>query len=141
VYHSLDGARGFKDVLRMAHEGTIDDALGGLPAPSRAMVDGIIERASSYHARMSEVIDSIMADAPDPMADRAAFARWVSERPIPRDWRKHLFAKADGKEPPVYYAHRRGESLSYFSRNELAEKEAELERWLASRHEADEPQV
>lgn len=138
VYHSLDGSRGFKDVLRMTHEGTIDDALGGLPAPSRAMVDGIIERASNYHARMSAAIDSIMVDAPDAAADRAAFARWVASRPIPNGWKKHLFAKADGKETPVYYADRRGRNLSYFGRNELAEKEAELERWLASRHEAEE---
>lgn len=135
IHHSLDGARSFKDVLRMTHEGTIDDALGSLAPPSRAMVDGIIERASSYHARMSEAIDSIMADAPDPGADRAAFARWVSTRPIPNSWRKYLFAKADGKETPVYYADRRGGNLSYLGRNELAEREAELERWLAQRHE------
>lgn len=135
VHHSLDGSRGFKDVLRMTHEGTIDDALGGLPAPSRAMVDGIIDRASRYHERMSEAIDSVMAGAPDPKADRGAFARWVQAQPIPSGWRGYLFAKADGKEPPVYYAERHGDQLSYFGRNELAEHEAELERWLAERRE------
>lgn len=129
IHHSLEGARGFKDVLRMTHEGTIDDALGGLPTQSRQMVDSIIARAGAYHAGMTEAIDSIMAGAPDPAAGRREFADWVRSQPIPQRWKGYLFARVDGKDTPIYYADRRGRELSYLTRNELAEREAELEEW------------
>lgn len=133
IHHSLEGNSGFKDILRMTHEGTIDDAMGGLPPESREAVDAIVARAGAYQSRMSAAIDAVMAGAPDPAADRRAFAQWVSAQPIPRRWRQYLFGRADNKPEPVYYADGRGGNLSFVGRNEMAEREAELADWLSSR--------
>lgn len=138
VHHSIEGNSGFKDILRMTHEGTIDDAMGGLPPESREAVDAIVARAGAYQSRMSAAIDSVMAGAPDPAADRRAFAQWVSSQPIPRRWRQYLFGRADGKPEPVYYANGRGSNVSFLGRNEMAEREAELADWLSSQGEAPE---
>lgn len=138
IHHSIEGASGFREVLRMTHEGTLDDALGGLSEDKRVMVDSIVARAGAYQTGMSEAIDSIMASAPDPTAGRKEFATWVRSQPIPSRWKSYIFARIDDKESPVYYADRYGANLNYLTRNELAEREAELEVWRDSQRSRNE---